>query len=135
MPEDYDDDYTTAQKRMLDFASTMTTLTRNGLPACWVLSRAKSRSEGGSIPRRSVRSSRRRSGKWLLSTKGIIASRDVRRHVAWILDRLAGRDEILRSLQVEGVSNGHILLLAISRRARGSDLVTRDYAAAWGIGP
>jgi hypothetical protein len=37
----------------------------------------------------------------LLSTEGITASRDVRRHVAWILDRLAGKDEILRSLQTE----------------------------------
>jgi Domain of unknown function (DUF4279) len=41
-------------------------------------------------------------GGWFLSTEGITASRDVRRHVAWILDRLAGKDEILRSLQTEG---------------------------------
>ncbi len=41
-------------------------------------------------------------GGWFLSTRGKIASRDVRRHVAWILDKLAGKDEILRNLQAEG---------------------------------
>ncbi len=41
-------------------------------------------------------------GGWFLSTKGINTSRDVRRHVAWILDRLAGKDDILRSLQADG---------------------------------
>ncbi len=41
-------------------------------------------------------------GGWFLSTKGVTTSRDVRRHLAWILARLAGKDEIVRSLQAEG---------------------------------
>src|SRR5689334_22100177 len=34
-------------------------------------------------------------GLWCLSTKGVVDSRDVRRHMDWILDRLAGKDDIL----------------------------------------
>jgi hypothetical protein len=41
-------------------------------------------------------------GGWFLSTKGVVGSRDVRRHVDWILDRLAGKDEILKRFQAEG---------------------------------
>ena len=41
-------------------------------------------------------------GGWFLSTQGVIDSRDVRRHVDWILDKLAGKDETLTRLQDEG---------------------------------
>lgn len=37
-----------------------------------------------------------------LSTKDVIASKDVRRHVDWILVRLDGKDDALRSLRAEG---------------------------------
>src|SRR4051812_6079927 len=40
-----------------------------------------------------------RIGGWFLSTKGVITSRDVLRHVDLILDWLAGKDETLRNLQ------------------------------------
>ncbi len=50
---------------------------------------------------------RRRSGVMMCShveeeREGVIDSRDVRRHVDWILDRLAEKDEILARLQEEG---------------------------------
>jgi hypothetical protein len=41
-------------------------------------------------------------GLWSLSTEGEVDSRDVRRHLDWILDRLAGKDEALKRLQAEG---------------------------------
>lgn len=41
-------------------------------------------------------------GGWFLSTKGVVDSRDVRRHLDWILDRLVGRDEALQRLRAEG---------------------------------
>ncbi len=41
-------------------------------------------------------------GGWFLSTKDVVVSRDIRRHVDWILNRLVGTDEALRRLQAEG---------------------------------
>jgi hypothetical protein len=39
---------------------------------------------------------------WFLSSEGHIVSRDVRRHLDWLLDRLAAKAPLLRSLHEEG---------------------------------
>jgi hypothetical protein len=39
---------------------------------------------------------------WFLSTKGRVESRDLRRHIDWILDQIEGKTGELRSLQDEG---------------------------------
>lgn len=44
---------------------------------------------------------RRHSG-WLLSTKGSVTSRDGRRHLAWLLERLKNRKDRLESLRETG---------------------------------
>ncbi|WP_314972198.1 DUF4279 domain-containing protein [Comamonas testosteroni] len=44
---------------------------------------------------------RRHSG-WLLSTQGLVTSRDGRRHLAWLLDRLRNKAEGLESLRKSG---------------------------------
>jgi hypothetical protein len=36
---------------------------------------------------------------WFLSSKGLIDSRDLRRHLDWVLERIRGRESELRSLQ------------------------------------
>jgi hypothetical protein len=41
-------------------------------------------------------------GGWFLSSDGVIYSRDVRRHVDWVLDKLLGKDEVLTRLQEDG---------------------------------
>lgn len=41
-------------------------------------------------------------GGWFLSSKGRVESKDVRRHVAWVLDQLAAVGNELRRLQDEG---------------------------------
>lgn len=43
-----------------------------------------------------------RSGGWLLSTKGHVESRDLRRHVEWLLGRLEPQREALLRLSREG---------------------------------
>jgi hypothetical protein len=43
-----------------------------------------------------------RTGGWFLTTEGAVASRDVCRHLDWLLDRLVGRGEALRQLQEQG---------------------------------
>src|SRR3954466_1603201 len=41
---------------------------------------------------------------WFLTTDGTIESRDVRRHLDWLLERLIPRAEAVRSLQGDGCS-------------------------------
>jgi len=45
-----------------------------------------------------------KSGAWFLSSKGHLQSKDVQRHIMWILDQLADRVGILHQLQDEGCS-------------------------------
>lgn len=49
----------------------------------------------------SKRQTRRHSG-WLLSTQGLVKSRDGRRHLAWLLDRLRDKNERLELLRKSG---------------------------------
>jgi Domain of unknown function (DUF4279) len=39
---------------------------------------------------------------WFLTTRGLIESRDSRRHIDWLLDRVEGKEAELLSLQEEG---------------------------------
>lgn len=41
-------------------------------------------------------------GGWFLSSQGHVESRDVQRHIVWILDQLVDREPILRELQEQG---------------------------------
>lgn len=41
-------------------------------------------------------------GGWFLRSKEQVISKDVRRHVVWLLDQLAGREDQLLQLQDEG---------------------------------
>ncbi len=41
-------------------------------------------------------------GGWFLCSEGNVESKDVRRHVVWILDQLTGKENELRQLQDEG---------------------------------
>lgn len=43
-----------------------------------------------------------RIGGWFLSTEGVVDSRDVRRHVDWLLDQIEPHGEALKKLQAEG---------------------------------
>ena len=102
MPADYDDDYATCEKtyaglRIYHYALDPERITvLLGIEPSQI--QIRGRVHTTSIGKEFTATI----GGWFLSTKGITASRDVRRHVAWILDRLAGKDEILRSLQAEG---------------------------------
>jgi hypothetical protein len=39
---------------------------------------------------------------WFLSTRGLVESRDSRRHIDWLLDRIAGKTAEILRLQAEG---------------------------------
>jgi hypothetical protein len=62
--------------------------------------------------------------KWFLSTKGVTASRDVRRHVDWILDKLAGKDEALRLLRQQG-HRMDIFCYWLSADGHGGPIISR----------
>ncbi|PYS66915.1 MAG: hypothetical protein DMF69_24655 [Acidobacteria bacterium] len=41
-------------------------------------------------------------GGWFMSSQGNVESRDVQRHILWILDQLIDREALLKALQDEG---------------------------------
>jgi hypothetical protein len=41
-------------------------------------------------------------GAWFLSSQDHVPSRDVGRHIVWIIDQLSGREAMLKALQDEG---------------------------------
>ena len=41
-------------------------------------------------------------GGWFMSSQGHVESRDVQRHILWILDQLIDREALLKALQDEG---------------------------------
>src|SRR5436309_9348562 len=41
-------------------------------------------------------------GAWFLGTEGVIQSRDIRRHLDYLLDRLQPKSEAVKALQEEG---------------------------------
>jgi hypothetical protein len=41
-------------------------------------------------------------GGWFIGSEGHVDSRDVQRHIGWILDQLLGREALLLALQDEG---------------------------------
>jgi len=45
---------------------------------------------------------RRKVGAWLLKSEGQVDSRDSRRHVDWLIDRLDGKAVVVRNLQSVG---------------------------------
>ena len=51
-------------------------------------------------------------GGWFFTSKNQVISKDVRRHIAWILDKIAGREVQLLELQNEGYETD-IVFLAI----------------------
>jgi hypothetical protein len=39
---------------------------------------------------------------WFLESKGKVHSKDIRRHISWLIDQVEGKSEFIRQLQTEG---------------------------------
>jgi hypothetical protein len=57
---------------------------------------------GEPIQGRSRRAKPAQINGWFLTSKFAVVSRDTRRHLDWLLDHLAGREDALKLLQSEG---------------------------------
>jgi hypothetical protein len=65
-------------------------------------------------------------GGWFLSTQDQVASRDVRRHLVWLLDKLVGSDQGLKSLQAEGYRMD-VFCYWLSAQGHGGPILSPDY--------
>lgn len=65
-------------------------------------------------------------GGWFLSSKGKLESRDVRRHVVWILDQLEPNKDALFRLQDSGYET-NIFCYWISANGHGGPDLDRDF--------
>ena len=98
MPADYNDDYPTCRKTYAGLRIYHDELDPDRITGLLGIepsrTQVKGRITSGKIPPPT--------GGWFLSTENVTTSRDVRRHVDWILNRLEGKDDALMRLQSEG---------------------------------
>ena len=94
----YDDNYPTCKKTYATLRIYHDALEPEVVSSRLVLEPSKSQRKGQTLgPNRVARL-----GGWFLSSQDQVNSKDVRRHIAWILDHMAGsKDEFLK-LQDEG---------------------------------
>ena len=104
MPTAYDDDYATCSRTYAELRIYHDDLDPERITGLLGIQPSQTQVKGRAYTKPSGREFTPPIGGWFLSTEGLIASKDVRRHVDWILDRLTGKEETLRRLQAEGNS-------------------------------
>lgn len=102
MPTDYDDDYPTCLKTYAGLRIYHEELDPERITGLLGIQPSKTQVKGRPFTPPKGKEFIPPIGGWFLSTKGLLDSRDVRRHVDWILDKLTGKDETLKKLQAEG---------------------------------
>jgi len=102
VPTDYDDGYPTCSRTYAGLRIYHDDLDPERITGLLGIEPSRTQVKGWVTTSRSGREFSPPIGGWFLSTKDVIASRDARRHVDWILERLAGKDGTLRRLQAEG---------------------------------
>jgi hypothetical protein len=99
MTNDYDDNYSTCKETSAAFRIIHPALDPDaisqqlGLRSSWAWRKGQPRGRHN-IPSRS--------GIWGLDTAGVLTSRDLRRHLDWLLDQLEPKAEVLQELRGQG---------------------------------
>ena len=60
---------------------------------------------------------------WLLETRGVVDSRDSRRHIDWLLDQLIPAEAELHNLRAEG-ADANIFSYWVSARGHGGPMIS-----------
>lgn len=94
----YDDDYPTCKETYATLRIYHDELEPDVVSSRLVLTPSKSQKKGQALGPNRVAPL----GGWFLSFENQVISKDVRRHVTWLLDHLAGREEQFLKLQDEG---------------------------------
>jgi hypothetical protein len=103
MSMDYDDDYPTCSKTRAGLRIDHDDLNPERIIGLLGIEPSETQVKGrGQIRPNGTESGPAPIEGWFLSTHGVIYSRDLRRDVDWILDKLVGKDEILTRLQANG---------------------------------
>lgn len=103
MPTEFDDDYPTCSKTYASLRLDHEDLDPERITGLLKIEPTWTQTKGVRCTRRSGKTFVPKIGVWLFSTKDRVASKDVRRHVDWLLTQLDGKDEALKRLQAEGV--------------------------------
>ena len=99
---DYDDDYPTCVRTYASLRILHDDLEPDRVTRLLGIEPSESQVKGAAYINSIGREKMAEIGGWFLSTEGVIASRDLRRHVDCILDKLVGKDESLKRLQADG---------------------------------
>src|SRR5437762_13576226 len=93
---DYDDDYPTCARTYASLRIYHEDLDPDSITRILSVEPTQAQVKGRLCTSPSGRTFTPEIGGWFLSTKGVVGSKDVRRHLDWLLAKLAGRDYALR---------------------------------------
>ena len=78
--------------------------------------------------------SRRSTSAWILSSEGQVGSKDLKRHVDWLLDKVEPRADALTRLRMEEGADADVFCLWVSKSGNGGpDLGPRQMARLAGL--
>ena len=116
----YDDDYPTCEETYATLRIYDEQLDPDIVSSRLVLTPSKAHKKGQALGRNRAAPV----GGWFLSSRGQVTSKDVRRHIAWILEQLSGKEQLLK-LQDEGYETD-IFCYWVSASGHGGPMLDPD---------
>lgn len=100
--EPYDDDYPTCARTYCSLSIHHDERDPEPITALLGLQPTRTQTKGRTVTRPGGKVFTPPVSLWTVSTKGVVDSRDFRRHLDWLLDRLVGKDDALAVLRSDG---------------------------------
>ncbi len=98
---DYDDDYPTCRKTYATLCIFRDDLDPSAVSDLLGIEPTSTQIKGEKCSTRRGRRVTPTIGGWFLSTEAHVTSKDSRRHIDWLTDRLAGREDVLARMRAE----------------------------------
>lgn len=98
----YKDDYPTCAETYATLCLYHSDLDPRAITELLGIAPTDSHRKGDRFPPKAKQPAIATSGAWFFSSKGQVNSKDIRRHVDWILERLVGKEKVTNDLKAKG---------------------------------
>src|SRR5689334_276822 len=100
--DEYDDDYATCEKTYAGLRIFHGELDPDAVTRDLGIKPTNAFRKGEPMRPGARRSAIAKQGGWFLDTEGVVSSRDIRRHLDWLIDRLEPKRQVIEALQAAG---------------------------------
>jgi hypothetical protein len=118
---DYDDDFTTCRETFATLRIFSGSLTCDQISQQLGIHPTKSFNIGDPIGSRTP--TPRKTNGWFLTSEGTVRSKDTRRHIDWILEKLRGARENFRGLEADGIE-ADVMCYWVSASGHGGPILS-----------